>query len=212
MPSPPLRVAVVEDVPLFRRLLEGIIEETSELLLVATAGTAHQARTTIPPVDPDVVLLDLHLPDGHGFDIGVELRRRMPHVRIVILSEHVRPHVLDMLPPEESTAWSYVLKANVKSADDLVSVIKAPRPRIDPAVSRARAEQDGALALLSDRQREILRLVAAGYSNAAIAQELHIQSKSVEYHLTQIYATLGLKDDAMRNARVQASLRFSRHD
>lgn len=208
---PSQRIAIVEDVPLFRQTLEAIVQEVG-MDVVASAATAHQARTVIPKSAPDVVLLDLHLPDGHGFDVGVELRRALPHVKIVVLSEHVRPRVLSLLPAEEAVFWSYILKSNVQSPDDLVRVIKTPSPHVDPKVKSASATADHALTTLSERQREILRLVAAGLSNTAIAEALHIQPKSVEYHLTQIYANLGLKDDNTKNARVQATLRFSKYE
>lgn len=210
--APDLRIAIVEDVPLFRRLLESIIEGAAGLSLVAVAATAHQARAVIAPKAPDVLLLDLHLPDGHGFDVGMHLRGVLPGLRVVVLSEHVRPQVLDMLPPAEAPMWSYVLKANLQSADDLIDVVRAPRARVDESVRRAQGAQDVALAMLNDRQREILRLVAAGYSNAAIAEALVLQPKSVEYHLTHIYATLGLKDDPAINPRVHASRRFTEHE
>lgn len=208
MPHRTIRVALVEDVPLFRKLLGEIIEESSDLELVATAGTINQARTIIPGASPDVLLLDLNLPDGHGFDLGIALRREFAQLRIVILSDHVRPEVLDLLPEGEVPWWSYILKSGISSPQDLIEVIKASRPRIDDAVKRVQGKGDVALHMLSDRQRQILGLVASGYSNAAIAEELFIQTKSVEFHLTQIYTLLRLTDDGTRNVRVQAAVRF----
>lgn len=209
MPRRPIRVAIVEDVPLFRRILTDILEESEELELVATAATVRQATTLIPNAEPEVLLLDLNLPDGHGFDLGVGLRRELPEMRIVILSDHVRPEVLSMLPAGESPWWSYVLKSGINGPDDLISVIRATKPRIDEAVRKAQGNEDVALQLLSERQRQILALVAAGYSNTAIAESLCIQPKSVEFHLTQIYTVLRLKDDGTRNVRVQAAVRFA---
>lgn len=209
MPRRSTRVALVEDVPLFRRILTEIVEQSPDLELVASAATIAQANTIVPPAEPDVLLLDLNLPDGHGFDLGVALRRESPQLRIVILSDHVRPDVLNMLPKGEAPWWSYVLKTGINGPQDLVDIIQAPRPRIDDAVKQAQAKEDIALHLLSDRQREILALVAAGYSNAAIAEALFIQPKSVEFHLTQIYNVLRLSDDGTRNVRVQAAVRFT---
>lgn len=211
MSSPPVAVAIVEDVPLFRRLLEDILDGDDRTVVVATAATARQARTVVPGSGASVLLLDLHLPDESGLRLGMELRRAMPDLRIVVLSEHVRPDVLGTIDPDDLAYWSYVLKGSISTPDHLVSTVVASgvRPVVDDRVRPTTTARELRLDLLSDRQREILALVAAGLSNPAIADELHLSRKAVEYHLTQVYAQLGLLDDRDRNARVQASVLFA---
>lgn len=213
MPRPAVRVALLEDVPLFRQMIEQVIEEDDATVLCASASTCHQALTIIPPSEPDVALLDLSLPDGFGFDVGVQLRHRLPDLRVVILSEHVRPKVLAALPTTERPFWSYLLKTGVASREALLEAIHSAlqRPLVDDRVREQPVTQaELRMELLSDRQREILALVAAGMSNTAIAQRLFMSPKSVEYHLTHIYAQLQVSTDSTANARVQAAVMY--HD
>lgn len=206
-----IRVAVVEDVPLFRRLLEDILEGDERTTLVATAASAKQARTVVPASGATVLLLDLHLPDESGFLLGLELRRLLPGLRVVVLSEHVRPDVLSSLEPADQPYWSYVLKGSITSPEHLISTVLASglRPIIDDQVRPSATIRELGLELLSERQQEILSLVASGLSNQAIAEKLHLSAKSVEYHLTQVYAQLGLLDSKDHNSRVRASLLFN---
>lgn len=203
----------MEDIPLFRQIIVQSIEHDDALALVAAAGSVHEARTTIPRTQPEVLLLDLHLPDGSGFKLGLELRRVIPNLRIIVLSEHVRPQILHSLPAEERSHWSYIVKANVGSAEALTRAIRAASAHsiIDPQVRGPIDPIETRLSLLSDSQREILELVAAGYSNAAIARELHMSLKSVERHLSQAYSNLDVLGDADANARVQAAVLFLTH-
>lgn len=215
MSSPAVRVALLEDVPLFRQVIEQVLEADPSTVLCASAATCHQALTIMPAAMPDVALLDLFLPDGYGFDVGVKLRQQLPGLHIVILSEHVRPKVLAALPESERPFWSYLLKTGVSSREALLSSIHSAlqRPLVDDRVrERPVTQAELRMELLSDRQREILSLVAAGMSNTAIAQRLYMSPKSVEYHLTQIYAQLQVSTDSSVNARVQAAMIYHDQD
>ncbi len=208
----PIRVALLEDVPLFRQVIEQVLTSDADIEMCATAATAHQALTIFPAATPSVAILDLFLPDGFGFDVGVQLRRALPELRIIILSEHVKPKVLAALPASECPFWSYLLKTGVSSREVLGEAIRGclRRPLVDERVREMPAtEADLRMEALSDRQREILALVASGMSNGAIAQKLFMSSKSVEYHLTQIYAHLQVSTDTSANARVQAAILFA---
>ena len=205
-------MAVLEDVPLFRELLEEAIATAEGVTLCASASTCVQARTVIPRSAPDVVLLDLHLPDGFGFDVGLHLRRELADLRVIVLSEHVRPQVLESLPASEQPFWSYLLKTGVSSRDELIGAIRASRER-SQVDSRVRTAQAGAseirMGLLSDQQRQILAYVASGMSNHGIAEAMFLSPKSVEYHLTQIYQQLDVTTDSSANPRVQAAMLYA---
>lgn len=208
-------MALLEDVPLFRQVIEQVLEDDRQTEVVASAATGHQALTTFPSAQPDVALLDLFLPDGYGFDVGVQLRRALPDLHVIILSEHVRPKVLAALPEAERPYWSYLLKTGVSSRAALIEAIQGclNRSLVDDRVreqplTASELRMDG----LTDRQREILALVASGMSNTAIAQKLFMSPKSVEYHLTQIYSQLQVSTDASANARVQAAMIFHEQD
>lgn len=204
-----IRVALLEDVPLFRQLIEQVLTADPDIEVCATAATTHQALTIFPSAEPTVAMLDLFLPDGFGFDVGVQLRKAMPELHIIILSEHVRPKILSALPESERPYWSYLLKTGVSSREALLEAIRGclTRPLVDERVrEKPVTAVDLRMETLSDRQREILALVASGMSNTAIAQKLFMSPKSVEYHLTQIYAQLQVNTDASGNARVQAAM------
>jgi DNA-binding NarL/FixJ family response regulator len=208
----PIRVALLEDVPLFRQVIEQIVSENEQMEMVASAGTGHKAVTVFPAAKPDVALLDLFLPDGFGFDFGLQLRAQLPDLHVIILSEHVRPKVLQALPEDEWPYWSYLLKTGVSSRQALTDAIKGclNHPLMDERVREKRANLDGLhVEMLSDQQRKILSLVAAGLSNTAIANKLFIAPKSVEYHLTQIYSQLKVAPDSTTNARVRAAIIFA---
>jgi len=213
MSAAPVRVALLEDVPLLRRAIEETLEADPAFAVCAVASTCLQARTVFRASRPDVVLLDLFLPDGNGFDVGLELRRTLDDVRIIILSEHVQPEVLAFLDDSERPYWSYLLKTQIASSIDLIEATQSSRrrPTIDPAVQdRPLSAEALRLELLTDRQREILALVAAGMSNTAIAGQLHLTPKAVEYHLTQIYAQLQVGTESSANPRVKATLLYLR--
>lgn len=205
-------MALLEDVPLFRQVIEQVLEDSPAVELTASASTCHQALTIFPSARPEVALLDLFLPDGRGFDVGVQLRQQLPDLRVIILSEHVRPRLLSALPDSERPYWSYLLKTGVSSRQTLLNAIHECRaqPMVDDRVQEPRyTHRQLQMEMLSDRQREILSLVAAGLSNGAIAERLFMSPKSVEYHLTQIYSQLQVSTDATANARVQAALLYA---
>jgi DNA-binding NarL/FixJ family response regulator len=215
VPKIPIRVALLEDVPLFRQVIEQVVSENEQMEMVASAGTGHKAVTVFPAAKPDVALLDLFLPDGFGFDFGLQLRVQLPDLHIIILSEHVKPKVLQALPEAERPYWSYLLKTGVSSRQVLTDAIKGclNRSLMDEQVREKKVNLEGFhLEMLSSQQREILSLVAAGMSNAAIAQKLFIAPKSVEYHLTQIYSQLKVAPDATTNARVRAAMIFAQQE
>jgi DNA-binding NarL/FixJ family response regulator len=133
----------------------------------------------------------------------------------VILSEHVQPRVLASLSESERQSWSYLLKTKVSTGEELLGSIRSAmrysvvdkgvtERSVDPATLR--------LELLSEQQREILTFVAAGLSNGAIAERMHLSAKSVEYHLTQIYSLLHVSTDREANPRVQAAALFLKPD
>ena len=215
MPKIPIRVALLEDVPLLRKVIEQVVSENEQMEMVASAGTGHKAVTVFPAAKPDVALLDLFLPDGFGFDFGLQLRVQLPDLHIIILSEHVKPKVLQALPEAERPYWSYLLKTGVSSRQVLTDAIKGclNRSLMDEQVREKKVNLEGFhLEMLSNQQREILSLVAAGMSNAAIAQKLFIAPKSVEYHLTQIYSQLKVAPDATTNARLRAAMIFAQQE
>lgn len=203
-------MAIVEDQPLFRDLLASGLSDYSDLDVVLTVGTVQEAWAQIPVSNIDVAILDVELLDGNGIGLGASLKRQQPELGIVTLS------MLDMLEPFLSidasirSGWSYLLKTSANNLDTVVSAIRqvvVGASMIDAELAmRSRPRSGSAISGLTQRQFEVLRLVARGDSNEAIASELGIAENSVVNHLTAIYASLGIMDG--KNARVSATLEF----
>jgi len=209
-----VRVAVVEDQPLYRQMLVGLLHAAPGMIVQASASSAAQGRV-LPADDIDVVLVDVDLGDGDGIDVALHLRRSAPNLRVVVLSAADSSHRLRSLPESERSAWSYLSKTSALSAASLLQALVSAadgRPVFDRGLAERRtAIANGPLDVLSGRQLEVLRLLAAGLTNAAIATELGIAVRSVDNHVNAIYVALGVMASARTNARVTAASIFLDH-
>lgn len=213
-----LRVGIVEDQPLYREMIVALLRADDRIDVELIASGAAEARGKFRAGLLDVVVLDIYLGDGNGLALGVSLRRLDPRLGIVLLSSHDVMELLLDLPEDVREGWSYLSKNSTTSAEILIRALRSAAEGftiVDPQLadnSFRRAESS--LAALSDRQYEVLRLVATGLSNAGIAQHLGLSPRSVENHINAIYSTLQLRSES--NQRVSAVLRFieetSRHD
>ncbi len=205
-----VRVAIVEDHVLYRDLLESSLSNVPGITVVACVSGSSEAKKAIHPGAVDVAILDIELADGNGIGLGVSLRRADPRLGIVLLSGRDMIELLLGLPDHERMGWSYLSKTSTTSLETLVSVIRKTAEGttvIDPVlVDRSRARSGTPVGSLTRRQFEILRMVARGLSNQAIADDLGIAANSVVNHLSSIYTALGIPEGA--NARVSAVLEF----
>lgn len=209
-PAAPIRVGVIEDQPLLNGMLADLITHTDGLEFVGSAHTIAQARAQFPGWSADVLTMDIELPDGNGISLGVSLRRRHPHLGIVLLSAYDLMDMLLDMPDDVRGGWSYLSKNSALTASTLESAIIASARGetvldsrlVDLALPRA----GSALESLTDRQYKVLQLLAQGLSNAGISQRLGIADKSVQNHLTAIYAALNIDPSGDTNARVKATL------
>jgi DNA-binding NarL/FixJ family response regulator len=210
-----IAVAVVEDQPLFRVLLEGLIAEAPGLRLAFSAPGVQEARRRMPEASPDVALLDIELPDGNGFELGRELRRRHPDLGVVLLSSHDMMETLLELPAEERSGWSYLSKTSATSHDDLLRAVRTSASGgslLDPALVERRIPRRGSpLSALTPRQLTAAKLVAAGLANDAIAREMGISVHSVDNLLNVVYASLGVREHPEVNPRVATALTVVQH-
>lgn len=208
----PLRVAVVEDQPLYRAMLARTLEAHDRLHVVASVGTVAEARAAVAALPVDVALLDIDLPDGNGIALGVQLRRAHPRLGILLLSAHDAMDLLLDLPRDVSQGWGYLSKTSATSETFLVEAVTAAargQTVLDPALLAGMHPRRGSdVARLTDRQFEVLRLLAQGLSNVGIAERLNITEKSVQNHVNAIYATLDIDAGREHNPRVRATLRL----
>lgn len=212
--DPVLRVAVVEDQPLFRSLLGDLVAREPGFELVASASSVAEARDRIDIRAVDVLLLDVHLPDGNGFALARAVRTAFPEVGIVLLSGHDVMDLLLSLPEKERAGWSYLSKVSSTSRETLLRALSASargESVLDPAlVARLTPRAGSTVERLSPRQLTALRLLAEGLSNAAIAREMAISTHSVDNVLNAVYSVLGVRDGGERNSRVAAALMLLR--
>jgi DNA-binding NarL/FixJ family response regulator len=214
-----IRVAVVEDEPLFRGLLQHYLSQHPRLQVVGAYADATSALEGIVAEPPDVVTLDIELPGKmDGIQAGMAIRRQMPGLGIVLLSNHADPRFLGSLSPDGVRGWSYLLKKSVSQIEVLDRAVEGAAigtVTLDPAiVAGMRPRSGGPLERLTRRQREIMALVAQGLTNASIAEQLVLAEKSVENQLTAIYSELGIdrrENERSTHPRVSAVLAYLKH-
>ena len=209
----PIRLVVVEDEPLYRDLLCAWLERAGFVVVGVFADPVSALRVT-PALSPDVALLDIELGSSvSGVEIGIGLRRSMPELGIVLLSNHARPQLLAALPADVAAGWSYLSKRTVSDGDALSRAITGAAEGLvvfDAALTAASVIRAGSpIARLSPRQRQIVALIAQGYSNKAIGEELVLTEKSVENHITRIYQMVGIDaHDPVNHQRVRMAVLY----
>jgi DNA-binding NarL/FixJ family response regulator len=212
---PELRLAVVDDQPLYRHMLSSLLRAVPGVRSVVEAGSATEARSVLRPAELDVAILDIELGDGDGIELGRRLRSTAPGLGIVLLSAVDAMHRFLRLDRAEARGWSYLSKTSSLSAPALLASVRATadgRTVLDPALVAARAaRRDSPVAALSPRQYEVLSGLASGLTNAAIGERLGIAVRSVDNHVNAVYAGLGVRSDGERNPRVDATLLFLEH-
>jgi DNA-binding NarL/FixJ family response regulator len=203
-----LRVMLVDDHDLFRTGLRNLLEEQG-VQIVAEASDGSAALSLVRELAPDVVVMDLNMPGMNGIEATREIARLAPLTRVVVLT--ISDQDEDVIDAIVAGACGYLLKDS--SIQDLMQGIRAAsvgEALISPHIAakvlqRVRAHgvpSDNAVAgpELSDRETEVLRLIANGKDNAEIAQELHISPKTVKNHISNILMKLQIEN------RIQAAV------
>lgn len=208
-----IRVALVDDNPMFLEMLAGALDQNDHLSVVAKASTVREARALVTPGDVDVAVIDIELPDGNGVGLGLGLQQADPALKVVLLSAHSMLDVVWQLPGKIGEKWSYLSKTSSASIDDLThTIVDAAHGRVvvDPSLLPRKSRSGSGLSRLTNRQSQILALVAEGFNNEAVAERLGLAEKSVVNHLTAIYHHLNIGDD--KNSRVAATLVYLREN
>ena len=200
-----LRVVIADDQPMMRAGFKAVLEATGSIEVVAEAANGEEAVAAARRHAPDVVLMDIRMP---GMD-GIEATRRLPRHRVLILTTFgLDEYIVEAL---RAGASGFLLKdAPTQDVVQAVRSVAAGDAVLAPAVTRQLLDQVGrrlptpvsrtpdALAGLTDREREVLRMLAAGLSNAEIADALVLSEATVKTHVSNVLGKLGLRD------RVQA--------
>jgi two-component system response regulator DevR len=206
--SRPLTLLIVDDHEVVRQGLVALLSRRPEFQVVAEAGTVAEAVATARRFRPDLVVMDVRLPDGSGIEACREIRAEMPETRVVILTSY--PDEDAVLSAIIAGASGYLLKQ--VRARDLVSALSAVgrgESLLDPAVTGrvlervrriATADQPDELAQLTAQERKILLLVAEGKTNKEIAADVFLSDKTVKNYVSSILAKLNLERRAQAAA------------
>jgi len=192
MTSDPITVMVVDDHPLLREGIAGVIVGQPDLCLVAEATNGHEALAKFREYKPAITLMDVRMPDYNGIDVMSMIRREFSDARVVILTTY-RGDV-QALRAIKAGASGYLLKSSLRK--DLLDTIRAVHTGqrcIPPEIAAELAQHAGDNAL-SEREISVLRLVATGNSNKRIARLLSISEETVKAHMRNVLSKLGAND------------------
>lgn len=208
-----MRIVIAEDSMLFREGLTRLLVELGHDVVqaVADADALHRA---VGDHKPDLAIIDVRMPpdmDAAGAVAALTLREHHPEVGLLLLSQHIE--LRHCRPLIGTPGFGYLLKDRVLDLDEIADAmerIAQGGTALDPEVVRVLVHAAPATILdrLTDREREVLALVAQGRSNATIAGALHISERTVEGHLRSVFTRLGLPDDGATHRRVLAVIAY----
>jgi two-component system response regulator DevR len=194
-----IRVFLLDDHEIVRRGIANLLTSEGDIEVVGEAGTAAEALARIPASRPDIAVLDARLPDGSGIDVCRDIRSGHPTIRCLILTSYDDNDAV--FAAVMAGASGYLLK-EVRGASlvDAIRQVAAGRSLLDPSVTerlldklRQPAEVDQRLAALTEREREILDLIADGLTNRQIGERLFLAEKTVKNYVSGLLAKLGMQ-------------------
>lgn len=201
-----IRVALVDDQAIVRTGLARILSPADGFEVVAECGNGREALDVLPALEPQVVLMDIRMPVLDGIDATTGLREASDEIAVLVLTTFGEDEVL--WGALEAGAAGFVLKDS--SAEDLIAAVRAVAGGaawFDPAVAPRILEhyrrkvvpagrEAARLELLSERERDVLRLMARGATNGEIAATLYVAEATVKTHIGSIFGKLGVRDRA----------------
>lgn len=209
-----MRVMLAEDSALLREGIRSLLTDEGHDV-VAAYGSADELLSRLAAERPDVVVVDVRMPPTHtdeGVRAAVQIRERWPEVGILVLSQYVERQFAQVLLGDGGRAVGYLLKDRVMGVDDFLDALDRVRSGglvLDPdAVGQLFRDTTHRLEMLSEREREVLGLMAEGHTNTGIARALFISTSAVEKHSNAIFDKLGLLAEDGYNRRVLAILRW----
>lgn len=187
-----IRVFIVDDHPVVRMGLKIMFESEDGIEVVGMASSAHQAFELIEQTSPQIVLMDLRMPGLDGADAITELRKRWPALRILVLTNYQEDEYITRTI--QAGAMGYLLKSTPQ--EEIVAAVRAVanNQRYVPEEISRRLVNALVLNRLSDREIEVLTLVAQGFSNKEVAEKLFISTKTARNHVTNCLTKLDASD------------------
>ena len=212
-----LRVVFADDHYLVREGVSALLAEIEGIDLVDTVEDAHSLIESVRLHTPDAVLTDIRMPPTQtkeGIDAAKRIRAEHPQIGVVVLSQYVEEDYAFELLANGVSGMGYLLKERVSDVDELVRALHEVARGgsvLDPKVVEAllaRRNDDGPLLGLTEREREVLEVMATGRNNATIATTLFMSDRAVEKHIGSLFQKLQLTDEHEVNRRVMAVLAY----
>jgi DNA-binding NarL/FixJ family response regulator len=197
--APVLKVFLVDDHEMVRRGVADLLDEEPDLTVVGQASSVAEAMSRVPALMPDLVVLDVRLPDGNGVELCRELRSRLPDLQCLMLTSYTDEDA--MLEAILAGAGGYVIK-DIKGSALLSAVrtVGSGRSLLDNRAAaalmsrlRANAAEPGPLAGLTDQERVLLDLIGEGLTNRQIAERMFLAEKTVKNYVSRVLAKLGMQ-------------------
>ena len=190
-----VRVLLADDHHMVRAGIRELLEGAGDVQVIAEAGDGEEAQSLIQKHKPDVALLDIQMPRASGIEVTRWVRAHLPEVGVLILTAYDDdPYVMAVL---QAGANGYVLKtARPEELIQAVHDVNEGRSALDPAITRKlmsnlfKRPHDAGVEPLTEREHDVLRLAARGYTNKAIGVQLAISDRTVQGHLAHIFAKL----------------------
>ena len=214
-----VRLVLAEDHYLLREGMRQLLAVRPEIEVVAVCGDLDSLLAAVEAEQPDVVITDIRMPPGNG-DEGIraakQFRTTSPALGVVVLSQYVQPSYALALFDGGTAGRAYLLKDRIDDVDQLVAAVHSVADGgsvIDPRVVEAlvaekERKEQSPLRELTPRERDVLREMAEGKNNAAIAQALGLTERSVEKVIHAIFQKLGLAWEASSHKRVKAVILY----
>jgi DNA-binding NarL/FixJ family response regulator len=213
-----MRVVLADDAVLLREGVARLLGEAG-FDVVGQSATAEDLLLKVRSYSPDVAITDMRMPPtqtDEGLQAALEIRSRYPRVGVLVLSQHADVGLAMKLLAEDAEGVGYMLKDRVTDIDEFAEAVRRVGHRgsvIDPTIVSQlidRGRRDDPLESITQREREVLELMAEGRSNQGIAERLVITERAVQKHITSIFRKLGLPASTDDHRRVLAVLAFLR--
>jgi DNA-binding NarL/FixJ family response regulator len=216
--SPALRIVVADDSALLREGIASLLEDAGHAV-VGRSGDADDLLLKVRSYTPDIAIVDVKMPPGNADDglvAAAEIRRTHPSVSVLVLSQHLEPAYMLELVGNDASGVGYLLKDRVRDVAEFVDAVERVAgggTAFDPEVVKilVGGHRRSVLDELTERERDVLALIAEGRSNRAIGKQLFVSPRAVERHVQAIFQKLSLPDTEDHNRRVLAVLALLGH-
>lgn len=218
----PLQVVIADDNFLVREGVRRLLVDGGEVDVVADAASATELVQRVREHRPEAVLTDIRMPPGHGMDgieAALQIRADFPATGVVVLSQHADASYARALFRNGTSGLAYLLKERVGDRDELVRALTAVAeggsvvdPQVvDTLVTAQQREQNSVLRGFTERELDVLREMAHGQTNVAIAKKLFVSESAVSKHVTSIFSKLNLSENPAVDRRVSAVVAYVTH-